>query len=40
MTLYHISDERGLQALTHDPETAERLSRAGLRVTATATGDC
>jgi hypothetical protein len=38
MTLYRISDERGLQTLTHDAETAARLSRAGLRVTAEITG--
>jgi len=33
-TLYTIQDERGQRAQTTDAERAERLSRAGLTVTA------
>lgn len=33
-TLYHITDDRGNGQTTTDAESAERLSRAGLRVTA------
>lgn len=34
-TLYHIRDGRGTGWTTTDAEAAGRLSRAGLRVTAT-----
>lgn len=33
-TVYHIRDERGQSDSTTDPHAAERLSRAGLTVTA------
>lgn len=33
-TVYHIRDERGNSDSTTDPHAAERLSRAGLTVTA------
>jgi len=33
-TVYRVEDDRGDVELVHDAERAERLSRAGLRVTA------
>jgi len=38
-TIYHIRDERGLSHWTDDAEAADRLSRAGLTVTARTEGD-
>lgn len=37
-TLYTILDDRGCFDITSDAERAERLSRAGLRVTARTAG--
>lgn len=37
-TVYHIRDERGQSDSTTDPNAAERLSRAGLTVTARTYG--
>jgi len=33
-TTYRVTDARGDSVFVHNPERAERLSRAGLRVTA------
>jgi len=37
-TTYHVSDELGVRAVLRDTERAERLSRAGLEVTAVTEG--
>lgn len=37
-TLYRVTDERGVTHTVTDSERAERLSRAGLRVTAETRG--
>jgi hypothetical protein len=37
-TYYRIRDARGQTTLTTDAERADRLARAGLRVTATTVG--
>ena len=38
-TFYKVEDERGLTFGTWNSEFAERLSRSGLRVTATTVGE-
>jgi len=35
LTAYHVRDERGVSHVLFDAERAERLSRAGLDVSAT-----